>query len=56
MHLRIADAARALLAEPAAAPSDASPGTERRAALLAIAGQAPGRPSDAPGDGPVMGR
>ena len=47
-------AARALLAEPAAAPSDASPGTERRAALLAIAARPPGRPRDAPGDGPVM--
>jgi DNA-binding MarR family transcriptional regulator len=45
MRLRIADAARALLAEPATAPSDASPAAERRAALRAIAGQAPGTAS-----------
>ena len=45
MRMRIADAARALLAEPASAPEDASPGAERRAALLAIAGQARGTAS-----------
>ncbi len=44
MRTRIADAARALLAEPDPAP-DASPAAERRAALLAIAGQAPGTAS-----------
>ena len=42
MRLRIADAARALLSEPALAPDDASPGAERRAALLAIVGQTRG--------------
>jgi len=42
MRTRIADAARALLEEPALAPDDASPGAERRAALLAIASQTRG--------------
>ncbi len=44
MRMRIADAARALVAESAPAGDEASPAAERRAALLAIAG-APGTAS-----------